>query len=195
MNKERYKLVILGESSVGKTSLSIRFFSPEFHDHVHSTIGAVFQVKDITLEDGRSIRFEIWDTAGQERYRSVAPLYYRGASIAMVVYDITCISSFQNAKYWIDQLQKHHDISIVLVGNKTDIENKRQVSKTAAKEYADNMKVLYFETSAKTGENVDRVFREFIKVVQTKPKAIERELPVPICKERQVKKEGCSCGY
>ena len=112
--------------------------------------------------DDYIVKFEIWDTAGQERYRSLAPMYYRGAAAALVVYDITAAESFQGAKTWIEELQRQGsaDIVIGLAGNKMDLESKREVSNEEAKTYAHDNGCIFFETSAKTGDNVKAIFTQ-----------------------------------
>merc|ERR1712195_323291 len=102
----QFKLVLLGDSAVGKSSLVLRFVRGQFFEYQESTIGAAFLTQNVSLND-YTVKFEIWDTAGQERYHSLAPMYYRGAAAAVVVYDITNADSFQRAKSWVKELQKH----------------------------------------------------------------------------------------
>eukprot|EP00877_Chromochloris_zofingiensis_P000587 jgi/Chrzof1/10529/Cz05g02050.t1 len=115
---------------------------------------------NVALPDGKSIKFEIWDTAGQERYLSLAPLYYRGAHAAAIVYDITSMETFEKAKYWISELQKNASggIVMVLVGNKTDLADSRQVSEEEARAFADKNAMVFVESSAKTAANVSEIF-------------------------------------
>lgn len=156
----RVKLVLLGDSGVGKSCLVLRYVRGQFDPNSKITVGAAFMSHNVTLPDGKTIKFEIWDTAGQERYLSLAPLYYRGAHAAAVVYDITNPDSFKKAKYWIKELQKNTNGSIVmiLVGNKTDLADQREVSEQEAREFADSTGMLFVETSAKTAANVSEVF-------------------------------------
>ena len=163
-----YKVVLLGESSVGKTSVSIRFAKDVFSEFQESTIGAAFLTKTMDI-DGTEIKFEIWDTAGQERYHSLAPMYYRGAKAAIVVYDITSNHSFQKAKLWVQELQQSMtEIVISLVGNKMDLESRREVLKEDAEKYADENNLLFGETSAKSDQNIKSIF-------QTVGKTLPRE--------------------
>ena len=122
------KLVLLGESAVGKSSIALRFVRREFVPNQEATIGAAFLARSVSVPNG-TVKLEIWDTAGQERYRSLAPMYYRGASGALVVYDITSGESLRKAMSWIKELRSSGDpnIAIVLVGNKCDLDNMRQV--------------------------------------------------------------------
>ncbi|CAA7264775.1 unnamed protein product [Cyclocybe aegerita] len=158
--RTRFKLVLLGESAVGKSSLVLRFVKDQFDDYRESTIGAAFLTQTVTLEDQTTVKFEIWDTAGQERYKSLAPMYYRNANCAVVVYDITQAASLEKARTWIRELQRQADPSIViaLCGNKLDLAARRQVSQEEAKKYADEEGLMWTETSAKTGEGVTEIF-------------------------------------
>jgi small GTP-binding protein len=155
----QFKLVLLGESSVGKSSLVLRFVKGQFHEFQESTIGAAFLTQTVQIDD-TTVKFEIWDTAGQERYHSLAPMYYRGAQAAIVVYDISNKESFQKAQTWIKELQRQAspNIVIALAGNKLDLANKRAVSYEEAKAYADECGLLFMETSAKTAANVMDIF-------------------------------------
>jgi len=161
MSKQlQFKLVLLGESAVGKSSLVLRFVKNQFDDYRESTIGAAFLTQTVNLEDGTSVKFEIWDTAGQERYKSLAPMYYRNANCAVVVYDITQTASLEKARNWIRELQRQADPSIViaLCGNKSDLEARRQVTQEEARKYAEEEGLMWAETSAKNGEGVLDIF-------------------------------------
>ncbi|OWM70218.1 hypothetical protein CDL15_Pgr026068 [Punica granatum] len=127
---------------------------------VKVTIGASFLSQTIALQDSTTVKFEIWDTAGQERYAALAPLYYRGASVAVVVYDITSPESFQKAQYWVKELQKHGspDMVMALVGNKADLLENREVSDQDGMEYAEKNRMFFIETSAKTADNINQLF-------------------------------------
>ncbi|KAK2461499.1 hypothetical protein APHAL10511_005962 [Amanita phalloides] len=165
-NKQyQFKLVLLGESAVGKSSLVLRFVKDQFDDYRESTIGAAFLTQTVTLEDQTAVKFEIWDTAGQERYKSLAPMYYRNANCAVVVYDITQTTSLDKARTWIRELQRQADPSIViaLCGNKLDLAARRQVTQDEAKKYAEEEGLMWMETSAKTGEGVADVFTAIAK--------------------------------
>ncbi|CAH9055269.1 unnamed protein product [Cuscuta epithymum] len=158
----RVKLVLLGDSGVGKSCIVLRFVRGQFDPTSKVTIGASFLSQTIALQDSTTVKFEIWDTAGQERYAALAPLYYRGAAVAVVAYDITNPDSFSKAKYWIKELQKHGSPNIImaLVGNKADLKDKREVSEQSAKEYAEMNNMFFIETSAKTADNINQLFEE-----------------------------------
>merc|ERR1711953_191595 len=155
----QFKLVLLGESAVGKSSLVLRFVKGQFLDFQESTIGAAFLTQTVVLDD-TTVKFEIWDTAGQERYHSLAPMYYRGAQAAIVVYDITNADTFARAKSWVRELQKQAraDIVIALAGNKSDLGSRRTVEYEEANAYAEENGLLFLETSAKNANNVNEIF-------------------------------------
>ncbi|KAJ0004378.1 hypothetical protein NQD34_010592 [Periophthalmus magnuspinnatus] len=156
----KFKLVFLGEQSVGKTSLITRFMYDSFDNTYQATIGIDFLSKTMYLED-RTIRLQLWDTAGQERFRSLIPSYIRDSAAAVVVYDITNVNSFQQTTKWIDDVRTERggDVIIMLVGNKTDLADKRQVSIEEGERKAKELNVMFIETSAKAGYNVKQLFR------------------------------------
>ncbi|SJK86319.1 Rab family, other [Babesia microti strain RI] len=162
----QYKLVLLGETAVGKSCLTTRFCKDVFLDYQDSTIGAAFMTKTINLESS-VVKFEIWDTAGQERYRSLAPMYYRGASAALIVYDITSADTFEQARSWINELKavSRADVIIALAGNKVDLERNRSVDIETAQNFAKLNNCLFMETSAKTGHNVQEMFMKIANLL------------------------------
>jgi len=189
----QFKLVLLGESAVGKSSLVLRFVKGQFLDYQESTIGAAFLTQTVCLND-TTVKFEIWDTAGQERYRSLAPMYYRGAQAAIVVYDITNVETFDKAKEWIKELQRQASPSIIiaLAGNKSDLSAKRKVEVVDAQAYADDNGILFMETSAKTAANVNEIF---VAIAKKLPKqAPEKVVGIPMdSKEYSKEKKGKCC--
>ncbi|CAO3692193.1 unnamed protein product [Rhizopus stolonifer] len=174
---KKFKLVFLGEQSVGKTSLITRFMYDTFDNTYQATIGIDFLSKTMYLDD-RTIRLQLWDTAGQERFRSLIPSYIRDSSVCVVVYDITSKSnnlvkmehshyqlgrsSFMNTSKWIDDVRAERgtDVIIVLVGNKTDLNDKRQVTVEEGEKKAKDYNIMFIETSAKAGYNIKAMFRK-----------------------------------
>ena len=155
------KLVLLGESAVGKSALAIRFCRGDFFEGTEATIGAAFMTKNILVQNIK-MKLEIWDTAGQERYRSLAPMYYRAAAGAIIVYDITLPDSFEKAKFWVKELQRSApEAAIALVGNKNDLELQRRVSQKKVDAFAQEHGCFQLTVSAKTNFNVERLFNEF----------------------------------
>ncbi|KAG2230154.1 hypothetical protein INT48_004024 [Thamnidium elegans] len=166
----KYKLVFLGEQSVGKTSLITRFMYDTFDNTYQATIGIDFLSKTMYLED-KTVRLQLWDTAGQERFRSLIPSYIRDSSVAVIVYDISNRQSFMNTSKWIDDVraERGDDVIIVLVGNKSDLSDKscyREVTVEDAEKRSKELNVMFIETSAKAGHNVKSLFR---KIAQSLP--------------------------
>ncbi|KAI5785508.1 ras family-domain-containing protein [Peziza echinospora] len=163
---KKFKLVFLGEQSVGKTSLITRFMYDSFDNMYQATIGIDFLSKTMYLED-RTVRLQLWDTAGQERFRSLIPSYIRDSSVAVVVYDITNRNSFLNTSKWVDDVrgERGNDVIIVLVGNKTDLNDKRQVTTEEGEKKAQEFKVMFIETSAKAGHNVKVLFKRIAQAL------------------------------
>ncbi|MCJ8742257.1 hypothetical protein PDJAM_G00079900 [Pangasius djambal] len=223
----KFKLVFLGEQSVGKTSLITRFMYDSFDNTYQATIGIDFLSKTMYLED-RTIRLQLWDTAGQERFRSLIPSYIRDSAaavvvydittgqerfrslipsyirdstVAVVVYDITNVNSFQQTTKWIDDVrtERGSDVIIMLVGNKTDLADKRQVSIEEGERKAKELNVMFIETSAKAGYNVKQLFRRVAAALpgmeSTQDKSREDMIDVTLQSppEQPVSESGCSC--
>ncbi|KAK2823193.1 hypothetical protein Q7C36_019793 [Tachysurus vachellii] len=196
----KFKLVFLGEQSVGKTSLITRFMYDSFDNTYQATIGIDFLSKTMYLED-RTIRLQLWDTAGQERFRSLIPSYIRDSAAAVVVYDITNVNSFQQTTKWIDDVrtERGSDVIIMLVGNKTDLADKRQVSIEEGERKAKELNVMFIETSAKAGYNVKQLFRRVAAALpgmeSTQDKSREDMIDVTLQSppEQPVSESGCSC--
>jgi len=190
----------------------LRFVSDDFQENKEPTIGAAFLTQKCDLED-RTVKFEIWDTAGQERFASLAPMYYRNAQAALVVYDLTKAATLQKAKHWVSELrrQANPNIVIALVGNKLDLcidgaeEDRRMVSKEEAQSYAeeDGNDLLFLETSAKSGVNVRAVFEAIAEKIPPaeltrKPAGVSGaagrvDLNAPIPGEASRSNAGCAC--
>ena len=162
-----YKILILGDSTVGKTCFLTRYADNTFQDLHTSTIGIDYKLKNVKLDDNRIIRLQIWDTAGQDRYRSLTKSYYKGANGIIIIFAVTLKSSFDNVKNWVSQIRAEADenVTIFLVGNKIDDVERREISTEEGQELADKFKVPFFECSAKTGENINTTFNELVKKI------------------------------
>lgn len=174
---KRTKIVLLGDQSVGKTSLITRFMYDTFDNTYQATIGIDFLSKTMYLED-RTVRLQLWDTAGQERFRSLIPSYIRDSSVAIVVYDITNRASFLSTTKWIDEVrsERANDVIIVLVGNKADLSDKREVTLEQGNEKAEELKIMFMETSAKAAYNVKTLFK---KIAMSLPGMEEKKQDPP----------------
>ncbi|KAF3421680.1 hypothetical protein E2986_09720 [Frieseomelitta varia] len=153
------KVVVLGSQGVGKTSIIKRYIEKKFNEHLNPTIGALFFSCKLKIEDSRVILM-IWDTAGQERFRSMAPMYYRKANVAMLVFDLTEYSTFTAMKRWVEELQKNVEdpMVLVVVGNKLDLMEKRQVDAEEARVYATKIGASYHETSVLQSDGIENLF-------------------------------------
>jgi len=153
------KVVMVGDSGVGKSSLLKRFANRDFTGDYISTIGVDFEIKTLEI-DGKTVKLQIWDTAGQERFQNITTSYYRGAHCIILVYDITQLETFEHVHKWHRQIQEHSNsnVQILLVGNKSDLGENRQVPYEDAEEMANNLGITVFETSAKDATNVDQAF-------------------------------------
>lgn len=164
-----FKVVILGDSSVGKTSLVHRFTTSEFDNQLSSTIGAAFITKELESTDkSKRINLEIWDTAGQERYKSLTPMYYRNSKVALVCYDLHNPSTFDKALYWIDQLklnnETNNEIIIYLIGTKCDLVTNPMI--LGVNDFLEmNPKIKHFHTSAKNGQGIHDIFQDIINSI------------------------------
>jgi len=162
-----FKIVLVGDSGVGKSNLLSRFTKGEFYDETKSTIGVEFAVKSVQVM-GKIVKAQIWDTAGQERYRAITAAYYRSAVGAMLVYDIVAKETFDNIERWLQELRQHADTNIVimLVGNKSDMRHVREVPAERAEQFVkENALTTFVETSAKDNENVELAFEKLISQI------------------------------
>ena len=164
-----FKVVLVGDSFVGKTNIMSKYLKNEFHEDSKATVGVEFGSKQFNVE-GHSIKVQIWDTAGQERYKAITSAYYKGAKGAFIVYDITRKNSFESIDKWINDVTAVADkkITIVLIGNKSDLEDQRQVTKEQGEDKANKLQVAFLETSAFSGENLEKAFQMMIKEVYQK---------------------------
>jgi len=156
-----FKLLLIGDSSVGKSSLLLRFCDNTFQEGTINLTNVDFKTKNVTIE-GKTVQLQVWDTAGQERFRTITSSFYRGAHGIIVVYDISDQVTFNNVKLWMQEIQRYASGNVcrMLVGNKIDLADNRVVEYNAAKEYADGLSIPFAETSSKSGQEVDKVFEK-----------------------------------
>ncbi|XP_024987937.1 ras-related protein RABA5a-like [Cynara cardunculus var. scolymus] len=161
-----FKIVLIGDSAVGKSNLLARFARDEFYPNSKSTIGVEFQTQKIEIK-GKEIKAQIWDTAGQERFRAVTSAYYRGAVGALLVYDISRRQTFDSIGRWLNELHTHSDMNVVsiLVGNKSDLKDGREVSTDEGKSLAESEGLFFMETSALDSSNVTAAFETVVKEI------------------------------
>ena len=156
-----FKFIIVGNAAVGKSNICFRFTKGEFSEKYQATIGLDFSYKNLTIGN-KNYRIQVWDTAGQECFKSISRGYYKSSVCALVVYDITNIESFNNILTWIEECQNNgpKSITLVLVGNKSDLENNRVISYEEGEDLANRFNMKFYETSACTGKNIDKLFYE-----------------------------------
>ena len=164
-----FKVVLVGDSFVGKTNIMSKYIKNEFHEDSKATVGVEFGSKQFTVE-GHSIKAQIWDTAGQEIYKAITSAYYKGAKGAFIVYDITRKQSFDSVEKWVNDVTAVADkkITIILIGNKCDLEDQRQITKEQGEEKASKLEIAFLETSALSGENLDKAFDKMMNEVYKK---------------------------
>ena len=172
-----FKIVLIGDSGVGKTNLLGRYLKKEYKEETKATVGVEFGEKKYEL-NGLKIKAQIWDTAGQERYKAITSMYYKGAKGALIVFDLSSKNTFQNVEKWYNEIKKTSDpnINLILIGNKSDLKDKRQISTEEGENKAKEMNVAYLETSALNADNVDKAFDLLIQEITKKmKKEIEEE--------------------
>lgn len=188
-----FKFILIGDSTVGKTCILTRFVDGWFKAESDPTIGVEFGSKLLKCKSGYTVRLQVWDTAGQENFRSITRSYYRGAIGALLVYDVTNPNSFENLPSWLkDSLDAtNQNIGVVLVGNKSDLDQDRQVNKEVAKNFAKENNLLFLETSAKNGTNIEKIFQILSEQILTKIESgiidPEAELGIKKGKDKKIK--------
>ena len=163
-----YKVLLLGDSTVGKTCFLLRYCDKTFQEAHLSTIGLDYRLKSMTLQSGKNIKLQIWDTAGQDRFRAITKNYYKGANGIILIYDVTNRQSYENVKNWITQIREEANPNVViyLAGNKVDVSEEEKVVKTEeGKKIAEEFNLPLYETSAKNGVNINRIFEELVEKV------------------------------
>ena len=161
-----FKYIIIGNSSVGKSCIMVRYIHGGFNEEFKTTIGVEFGSKSVTINK-KIYKIQIWDTAGQETFRSITRAYYKNSVCACIVYDITNRQSFLDIKSWVDDCKKQSPktVLLVLIGNKIDLDEQREVSYEEGKKFAEENGMLFYETSAKSGDNVENVFYESAEII------------------------------
>ncbi|KIY43637.1 small GTP-binding protein [Fistulina hepatica ATCC 64428] len=194
-----FKLLLIGDSGVGKSCLLLRFADDTYTESYISTIGVDFKIRTIELE-GKTVKLQIWDTAGQERFRTITSSYYRGAYGIIVVYDVTDNDTFTNVKQWLQEIDRYasEGVNKLLVGNKSDLTSKKVVEYAVAKEFADQLGIPFLETSAKNATNVEQAFLTMAKQIKDKmgssstaPGAAKTSTVTPGAPMQQQQSGGC----
>ncbi|KAH3765842.1 Rab GTPase [Pelomyxa schiedti] len=191
-----FKILLIGDSGVGKSCLLLRFVEESFSEEHIATIGVDFKIKTILCE-GKLIKLQIWDTAGQERFRTITSSYYRGAQGIILVFDCSDAETFNNVKQWLVEIDRYacEDVDKLLVANKVDLASKRVVTREAAEELANSMELPYLEASAKDNINVQDIFIMMAKAIKERLQASNREngdsLTLQDDSKKPVKKRGC----
>ena len=164
-----YKIVIIGDTNVGKSNILSRYLTNEFTSNTKSTVGVELGIKFLKIKN-TSTKIQIWDTAGQERYQAITSSYFRGSDGCFIVYDITNETSFNNIEKWFDKIHEENDkeIPVIIVGNKCDLENERKIPTEKAKEKAQNLKCAFYETSALKAINIEQIFEELVNTIYDK---------------------------
>lgn len=196
-----FKILLIGDTGVGKSCLLLQFADEIYTDTYISTIGVDFKIKTIQL-NGKTVKLSIWDTAGQDRFRTITASYYRGAQGIIICYDVTDMGSFNNVSSWLKEIEKYasSDVCKLLVGTKCDLVVKRTVDFAVAKELADKLNIPFIETSAKSRTNVTAAFERMAEVIMKKTVANDgmtggAGTTVPLKREKISKggKEACPC--
>jgi small GTP-binding protein len=166
-----FKIVMIGDSGVGKSCILLRFADDKFNENFYATIGVDFRFKNVMVDD-KSVKLQIWDTAGQERYKSITNAYYKGSKGAFVVYDITRKETFDNVDKWINELRiiNGNKILIILIGNKSDLNLLRKINAGEANFKANQLGINFFEVSALDSSNIHKAFEEMIKEIYVRTK-------------------------
>ena len=188
-----FKILLLGDSEVGKSCFLMRYSDNVFVENYITTIGLDYKLKNVKLDSGKTIKVQLWDTAGQDKYRTIAKNYFKGSHGILLLYDITKQSSFNNIREWIQDIREEVSPKaiIFLIGNKIDLAEQRKISKEKGEELAEEYKIPFFEASAKSGENVDEVFKALYKKISEVYGDLEREMGSKLNKRKKNQRKCC----
>ena len=188
-----YKVLLLGDSTVGKTCFLMRYTDKSFQEAHMSTIGLDYRLKNMQLKNGKNIKLQIWDTAGQDRFRAITKNYYKGAHGILLIYDITSIQTYENVKNWIAQIREEASphIVIYIIGNKIDMVEERKIKTEEGQKLANEFHLQFYETSAKTGENVNETFESLVNKIDEVYSQIEANNRANKLSGGKKKKNGC----
>ena len=188
-----FKILLLGDSEVGKSCFLMRYSDNVFVENYITTIGLDYKLKSVKLDSGKTIKVKLWDTAGQDKYRTIAKNYFKGSHGILLLYDVTKQSSFQNIRDWIQDIREEvsQKAIIFLIGNKIDLVDKRKISKEKGIELAEEYKLPFFEASAKSGENVDEVFKALYKKISEVYGDLEKEMGTKLNKRKKNQRKCC----
>ena len=163
-----YKVLLLGDSTVGKTCFLLRYCDKTFEDAHLTTVGLDYRLKSMVLKNGKNVKLQIWDTAGQDRFRAITKNYYKGANGIILIYDVTNLQSYENVKNWIAQIKESasQNVIVYLVGNKIDVKEEDRCVKTEdGKKIAEEFNLPFFESSAKIGININEIFEQIVEKI------------------------------
>ena len=188
-----FKILLLGDSEVGKSCFLMRYSDNVFVENYITTIGLDYKLKYIKLDSGKTVKVQLWDTAGQDKYRTIAKNYFKGSHGILLLYDVTKQSSYDNIREWIHDIKEEvsEKAIIFLIANKIDMSDKRKISKEKGEELAEEFKIPFFEASAKSGENVDEVFKALYKKISEVYSDMERERGGKLIKNQKNKRKCC----
>ena len=189
-----YKVLLLGDSTVGKTCFLKKYTDKTFQDVHMSTIGLDYRVKTMTLKSGKVVKLQIWDTAGQDRFRAITKNYYKGANGIILIYDVTSIQTYENVKNWISQIREEAspNVIIYIAGNKIDLEEERKIKTEEGQKLAEELGLPFFETAAKTGVNINESFEDLVEKIDVVYSKLEEKTGGNKVKVYQAKtKKGC----
>jgi len=191
-----FKLVLIGDASVGKTSLLLRFADDSFEDNYISTVGVDFRFRTVTV-DNELVKLQIWDTAGQEKFKTITSSYYRNAHAVMIVYDVSDRKSFENIEQWLSDIEKFcpNGVCKMIIGNKCDIDpSEREVTYQTAESFANQLQIPYIETSAKTANNVETAFIQMVQqLIKNKAEQQNVGKAIDFNERNGVNHSGCAC--